>query len=339
VGLSNVTYEQLHAILLNATKPDYIQIEIHPYLVENRIVEFCKSHDIKIVAHSPFGSSLWKEIANNTRLIELAGKYNTTVAQLVLNWHVSRGIIPIPSSNNKSHMENNLQRIDISQEDIQTINALNKNKRVWIKPNHYETIGPPCAPLPKRKIIMNDVKRDTSIQSTIINDLVVKGFHVCTTKIDAQLHTLCNPNDFVKNQNKILKNSFLTSLATSYYNKTLQKCEFRTNVPNNNLRPYFTELFHRDSQLQKCLKVIIYMSDVGEDNGPLQIVYPEPDVNIQWYKDRNARASPEEIYQAIPPQNIVSFVGPAHTMIIFEGTVLHCGGFVKKGCRKIIYLE
>jgi hypothetical protein len=87
------------------------------------------------------------------------------------------------------------------------------------------------------------------------------------------------------------------------------------------------------------LKIIIYLSDVGEDNGPLQIIYPEPNVNLQWYKDRNARTTHEEIYQKIPHENILSITGPAYTMIIFEGTVLHCGGFVTKGFRKIAYLE
>ena len=111
VGLSNITFEQLEAIVINSKKPDYIQIEIHPYLVEERIVNFCKNNQIKIVAHSPFGSSLWDEIAKDKILLELSNKHNLTVAQLVLNWHVSRGIIPIPSSNDKNHMESNLKLI------------------------------------------------------------------------------------------------------------------------------------------------------------------------------------------------------------------------------------
>lgn len=359
VGLSNITFEQLEAILINSTKPDYIQIEIHPYLVEERIVNFCKNNAIKIVAHSPFGSSLWKEIADDAILLELAKKYNVTVAQLVLNWHVSRGIIPIPSSNDKNHMGSNLKRIDISSADVHIINALNKNKRVWVKPNHYETIGKICEPLPKRKIVMEDLIQDDSVYSSIINDIVLKGFYIGSTNIDSQLHSLCNELQLEGKPNKeilekIQNNPFLISILSTYQTNTFlastfsryQKnhkflnCIIRKNIPHANLRPYFTELFHRDTQCQKTLKVIIYLSDVGEENGPFQIIYPEPDVNLKWYKDKiNARTPPEEIVQNIPQENIISIKGPAYTMIIFEGTALHCGGFVKRGFREIVYID
>ena len=129
-------------------------------------------------------------------------------------------------------------------------------------------------------------------------------------------------------------------ISTTYNKKLMYMCEFREKTPHMNLRPYNTELFHRDLQGQKCLKIIIYLSDVCDDNGPLQIIYPEPCINLKWYHDKiNARSPPEEIFQNIPKENIISIKGPAYTMIIFEGSVLHCGGFVKKGSRKIVYLE
>jgi diketogulonate reductase-like aldo/keto reductase len=337
VGLSNITFEQLEAIIINSTKPDYIQIEIHPYLVENRIVEFCKNNQIKIVSHSPLGSSLWTTISNDPILLALSKKYNTIVAKLILNWHISRGIIPIPSSNNKDNIRNNLNnltRIDISTEDLQSITNLNKNQRTFIKPNHYESIGPICEPLPKRKIILEDC-----IQNNIIlNDIIKKGFYITTTEIDKELHMLCTQSS--PNVNLIKNNSFIKSISSMYDNKFLTKCEIRTNLPNNNLSPIHTQLYHRDTQLQKCLKIIIYLSDVKKENGPLQIIYPEPDMNLKWYNDRiNARTTPEEIYQNVPLNNIITVEGPIYTMIIFEGTILHCGGYVQKGVRKIIYLE
>ena len=99
-------------------------------------------------------------------------------------------------------------------------------------------------------------------------------------------------------------------------------------------------MFHRDIQSQKNLKIIIYLSDVGEENGPLQIIYPETDIKLNWYKDHiNARASSDEIAQYVAPENIISIIGPAYTMIIFEGAVIHRGGFVKRGLRKIVYFE
>ena len=344
VGLSNVTYEQLEAIVLNSTKPDYIQIEIHPYLIEERIVQFCKSNCIKIVAHSPLGSSLWLTLSKDSVLLNLAKKYNVTVAQLVLNWHISREIIPIPSSNNKTNIVNNLQRFEISMDDVNIINILNKNKRVYVKPNHYESIGNICNPLPKRKLMLNDLQKDNGAQSSIVNDIVQKGFHICKTHIDDELHSLCikllqkNPNEKAL-VDKIKQNKFIVSVSNKY-GTILNKCVVRTNVPNENLMPVGTQLFHRDTQLQKTLKIIIYLSDVQKETGPLQIIYPEHDMNLKWYKDKlNARTTPEDIYQNVPKENILSIVGPKFTMILFEGSVLHCGGYVQKGYRKIVYFE
>jgi hypothetical protein len=48
---------------------------------------------------------------------------------------------------------------------------------------------------------------------------------------------------------------------------------------------------------------------------------------------------PEEIHQKFHKDSILSIEGPKYTMIIFEGSVLHCGGFVQKDVREILYLE
>lgn len=344
VGLSNITYEQLEAIILNSEKPDYVQIEIHPYLTENRLVKLCKEHNIKIVAHSPFGSSLSKEILNNELLLNLANKYDLTVAQIILNWHRLRGIIPIPSSNNMENMKSNLKLIDICDEDINIITGLNKNKRTWIKPNHYEMIGQICNPLPKRKIILDDILPDEDKYSFIINEIVLKEYHTCTTYINQELNELCEKlttvcdNDLLES---IKKNEFIETLRKLYLkNKNIISCEKRTNVPLPNLAPTITCLFHRDTQPQKCLKIIIYLSETKKENGAFQLIYPEPDINLVWYRDhRNARTTFEEIYQNIPNENIICIEGPIHTMIIFEGSILHCGGYVQKYSRTVIYME
>ena len=339
VGLSNVTFEQLETLMMYTKKPDYIQIEIHPYLVENRLVKMCQAHQIKIVAHSPLGSTLWPDIAKEPLLLALSTKYGVTVAQLILNWHVARGIIPIPSSNNPVNIRNNLERIELLEEDVAAISGLNKNKRMWIKPNHYESLGPLCEPLPPRQIL------DTNTADPIINDITLKGFHVTNTAIDKELHSLClnligKQNDRTL-LNKIKTNTFIQSTSNKYIQRSLQKCEERKKLPNINFLPSGTELWHRDTQLQKCLKIIIYLSDVGAQNGPLKLIYPEPSVmNLRWmYDGQNARTTPEEISQNAPSENIISVEGPPHTMILFEGTSLHCGGYVQKGSRRVIYLE
>jgi hypothetical protein len=158
------------------------------------------------------------------------------------------------------------------------------------------------------------------------------------------LHNLCTQL-LIKQDNKsildkIKNNEFIKTIANKYMNRKLIKSEDQTKLPNINFLPSGNEFYHRDLQLQKSLKIIIYLSTVGKDNGPLKIIYPEPAVNLTWYHDgTNARTTPEEIAQHIPPENIIAFEGSVYTMILFEGAVLHCGGYVQRGSRRILYLE
>lgn len=342
VGISNLTYEQLEAICYNTTKPDYIQIEIHPYLTENRILDYCKAHDIKVIAHSPLGSMRSRDIAQDPMLIEMSTKYKITVAQLILNWHISRGVLPIPSSNTPVNIKNNLLLVTLSLDDLEAITNLNKNKRVWIKPNHYEAIGPLGTPLPKRTIRMEDRVSDTTIQGKILNEIIEKGFYVSTTSVDEELHALCkelvDEPPTAEIASKLKTNSFLQRVSNGYSPASKLYAEIRIHTPTLNLTPVRTGLYHRDLQLQKCLKCILYLTDVGKENGPLKIVYPEPDVELTWYRDQfNGRATPEEVHQKMP--TIHSVEGPAFTMILFEGSLLHSGGYVQKGSRKVVYME
>lgn len=345
VGLSNVTYEQLETLILNCEKPDYIQIEIHPYLVEERLVNLCAYNQIKVVAHSPLGSTLRTKISKEPLLHELSQKYNVPLSQLILSWHVSRGIIPIPSSNNRLHLEANYNaanspHVKLQISDVKLINALNRNQRVFIKPNHYESGGISHNPLPKRIIYVNDLLPLTDANAVILNDVTLKGFHVTTTAVDNDLHKACcsNPVDLAH----VKTSNFLTALAKRYLPKISNVvCEKRITTPNANLQPVTTSLFHRDVQRQKCLKIIIYLCDVDKTTGPFKVIFPEEEVAaLTWYKDaRNSRLSPEEVHQKFPKDNILSIEGPRHTMIIFEGATLHCGGFVQKNAREVVYLE
>ena len=345
IGLSNVIYEQLESIIINSAKPDYIQIEIHPYLTEERIVDYCKSHNINVVAHSPLGSSFNSQIVKEPLLVELSKKYNMSVEQVILSWHVSRGIIPIPSSKKQVHIENNLKIVTLLETEIQGIFKLNKNMRGWVKPNHYESIGKICSPLPKRIINSSELINDNTPNTNIINDLILKGFYICNASIDNDLYRLSvnlKDRDDSSHIKEIQDNIFLNSIVSKYLNKSNYKklCSKRNTGPSVNFVPKSTQLFHRDTQLQKCIKVIIYLTEVTSVNGPLKIIYPEPDIHVRWFKDSmNARCSYEEITKVVPKENIISVEGPEYTMIIFEGTTLHAGGFVQKGSRKIIYIE
>lgn len=68
------------------------------------------------------------KIFDNELMISLSEKYEKSIAQIVLRWHLQRGIIPIPKSSNENRIKENLDIFDfeISKKDMMQINLLDE---------------------------------------------------------------------------------------------------------------------------------------------------------------------------------------------------------------------
>jgi len=101
------------------------QVEIHPFTIKNNIVNYCNYNNIKVIAWSPISRG---KVLENELMIELAQKYNKSIVQIVLRWHMQRGIIPIPKSSNKDRIKDNIDVFDfeICSEDMKRINELDE---------------------------------------------------------------------------------------------------------------------------------------------------------------------------------------------------------------------
>jgi len=67
-------------------------------------------------------------------MIELAQKYNKSKVQIVLRWHMQRGVIPIPKSSNKHRIKENIDVFDfeICSDDMKRINKLDEGDNVSV---------------------------------------------------------------------------------------------------------------------------------------------------------------------------------------------------------------
>ena len=74
------------------------------------------------------------KLFSNDLMIDLAEKYKKTIAQIILRWHVQRGIIPIPKSSNEERIKENLSIFDfeLSNADMKTIDLLNEGDTVSV---------------------------------------------------------------------------------------------------------------------------------------------------------------------------------------------------------------
>lgn len=137
IGVSNFHQHHLENLLVDAEiTPMVNQIELHPLLSQEPLREYCQSKNIKVEAWSPLGNG---KLLDNPVLKEIGEKYNKTVAQVILRWDVQNDIITIPKST-KEHriIENaNIFDFELSPEDIQTINSLNKNERTGADPDNF----------------------------------------------------------------------------------------------------------------------------------------------------------------------------------------------------------
>ncbi|XP_074122952.1 prostaglandin-E(2) 9-reductase-like [Sminthopsis crassicaudata] len=142
IGVSNFNRRQLEMIL-NKTglkyKPVCNQVECHPYLNQSKLLEFCKSNDIILVAYSALGSHrepLWIDekspvLLDDPVLGNIAKKHNRTPAQVVLRYQIQRGVVVLAKSFNQKRIKENFQVFDfqLTSEDMKVIDGLNRNLR------------------------------------------------------------------------------------------------------------------------------------------------------------------------------------------------------------------
>ena len=110
-------------------KPQINQVEIHPH---NQQIEGKVWHDkygIQMEAWAPFGEGRG-DMFNLPELKAIGDKYGKTVAQVILRWHLQRGIVIIPKSTHIERMEENFKVFDfeLTEEDMATIAALDKKQ-------------------------------------------------------------------------------------------------------------------------------------------------------------------------------------------------------------------
>lgn len=138
IGVSNFYPFMLENFLLNVDiKPMVNQIEIHPFFIREKDIEFMKANNIQPEAWGPLAEGKFG-IFTNPVLERIAKKYNKSVAQIVLRWDIERGVVVIPKSTHKNRIEENIDIWDFSltPEEVAEINSLDKGHSEIV--NHFD---------------------------------------------------------------------------------------------------------------------------------------------------------------------------------------------------------
>lgn len=130
IGISNFYADRMVDIASFAeVVPAVNQIEIHPYHQQNKQLEWSEKYTVQPEAWAPFGEGRG-EMFTNPILAEIGKKYNKTTAQVILRWHIQRGVVVIPKTVRKERMKENFDVFDfvLTAEDMEAISGLDTEK-------------------------------------------------------------------------------------------------------------------------------------------------------------------------------------------------------------------
>jgi len=145
IGVSNFSIKTLEQLFKTAkVTPAVNQVELHPYLAQPELVEYCNKKGIVLTAYGAIGY-----VHDDPLILSLAEKYSVSPAQVILAWHIARGIVVVVKSADPVRQKENLTLPTLDAEDIKKISALDRGERLRSKADEkgylwgwtYEQLG------------------------------------------------------------------------------------------------------------------------------------------------------------------------------------------------------
>lgn len=128
IGISNFYADRMVDLAaFSRIKPMVNQVETHIFNQQKTAKEWMDKYGVQIEAWAPFGEGRGGTF-DNPVIAGIAEKHGKTPAQVMLRWHIQRGVVVIPKSTHKERMEENFRVFDfaLTDEDMQAIAALDQ---------------------------------------------------------------------------------------------------------------------------------------------------------------------------------------------------------------------
>lgn len=141
VGVSNFSREKIEQVRdATGQTPSVNQVELHPYLQQEQLVDACKELGIVVTAYSPLGSPdsasmLGRDdevlLTEHPTIVDIADAHGATPGQILIAWALARGTSVIPKSVHRGRIEENweAQNVTLTEEDMAAIAALDTHQR------------------------------------------------------------------------------------------------------------------------------------------------------------------------------------------------------------------
>lgn len=138
IGVSNFLQHHLEDLLKSAEiVPMVNQMEFHPHLVQQDLIDFCVAKGIQYESWSPF---LQGKLFQLDMTKELEKKYGKSAAQIVLRWNLQKGIAAIPKSVHENRIASNADIFDfvLSEEEVAYLDGMDKGERTGPDPDNFD---------------------------------------------------------------------------------------------------------------------------------------------------------------------------------------------------------
>lgn len=138
IGISNFYPDRMVDIASFARiRPMVNQVEVHPFNQQITAKSYMDKYDIQMEAWAPFGEGR-SGLFENEILKTIGRKYGKTPAQVMLRWHIQRGVVALPKTTHIERMQENLNVFDfvLDESDMQTVAEMDTGKSLFF--SHYD---------------------------------------------------------------------------------------------------------------------------------------------------------------------------------------------------------
>ena len=141
IGVCNFSVSLLRDLMASSSvKPSVLQVELHPYLTQEKLLRFCDQSEIHVTGFSPLGAQSYFSIGmaeqgegviDREETKQIASQTGRTPAQVLLRWGIQRGTSIVPKTSRADRMKENLQLFDfeLSNEQMSALSAMDQHRR------------------------------------------------------------------------------------------------------------------------------------------------------------------------------------------------------------------
>lgn len=139
IGVSNFQKHHIDELLTHSdVVPAVDQVESSPQFTNQELIDQLRAKGIHTEAWSPLGGT-GGNLLSNPVLAGIGAKYGKSAAQIVIRWHIQRGIVVLPKSTHAERIKQNFEVFDfnLSVDDMTAISAINTGKRNGADPDNF----------------------------------------------------------------------------------------------------------------------------------------------------------------------------------------------------------